>query len=231
MPLGLTHRPSPTPLLAAGALALAAAAAAILGPRIARLLAPPNVRVADPEGPPTIDSSGRVRSVQAAELEIDPAELAVLLSPAGLDRLANTYLRFLSRTTLGLIRVVQTPASQLVVLLARPAVLLAFDPPGLTLLDADHGRITWPIRGGLLAAPAPRADAAGLLRIEAGRLRPTPANPATLRVEVAVFDYRPTLASRFGPAIYAATQARIHVILTHAFMRSLARMRLAQPPA
>jgi hypothetical protein len=231
MPLGRTRRPSSTTARAARALALTAAAA-ILGPKLARALAPPNVRFADPDGPPTIDAAGRARSVQAAELAIDPARLVPLFSPIGLHRLARTYLRFLSRTTLGLIRAVDTPDAQLVVLLARPAVLLAFGPPDLRLLDPGHGQIAWPIRGGLLAAVAPHRPAdAGVLRIDIRRLDPTAVNPATLRLEVAVLDFLPMLASRFGPALYAATQARIHVVLTHTFMRSLARMRLAPPSA
>jgi hypothetical protein len=34
--------------------------------------------------------------------------------------------------------------------------------------------------------------------------------------------------SRIGRAIYRATQLRIHIIVTHAFLRSLARMDLEQ---
>jgi hypothetical protein len=232
MTLGPTRRPPAAALRTASAVALAAAAAAVLGARLARSLAPPNVHLADPDGPPTIDASGRARSVQAADLEIDPARLAPLFSTAGLHRLAETYLRFLPRATLGLIRVVRTPDAQLVVLLARPAVLLAFDRPELRLRGPDHGRITWPIRGGLLATPGPgRPPAAGALRIDVHRLQRTPSHPATLRIEVAVLDFPPMLASRFGPAFYAATQARIHVVVTHTFLRSLARMRLAPPAA
>ena len=53
--------------------------------------------------------------------------------------------------TLGLIRVVYGQDARSVVLLARPLRLLRFDPPEY-LVERDRGRVTWPIRDGLLVA-------------------------------------------------------------------------------
>src|SRR5690242_17130153 len=52
------------------------------------------------------DLTGAVRSVQTAELLLDTEALEQIWSPQNLERLARTYWRFLSRVTLGLIRVV-----------------------------------------------------------------------------------------------------------------------------
>jgi hypothetical protein len=198
---------------------------------------PLSFRIADPEGPPTLDAAGRARSVQAAELALRPETFDAIWSVAGLDRLGRAYWRFLTRITLGLIRVVRTPDADLVVLLIRPAVLLAFGPPDY-VLDADHGLITWQIRGGLLSVGNPdppasttttttAAAANGALRIELRRLERTRLGGCAVRVEISVVGFRPMIARRFGPAAYARTQALVHVFVTHSFMRSLTRTRLA----
>ena len=49
-----------------------------------------------------------------------------------------------------------------------------------------------------------------------------------LHVEVEVANFYPTLAFRIGRWFYANTQSRIHVIVTHGFLRSLARLDLAE---
>jgi hypothetical protein len=205
---------------------------------------PLSFRIADPEGPPTLDAAGRARSVQAAELALRPETFDAIWSVAGLDRLGRAYWRFLTRITLGLIRVVRTPDADLVVLLIRPAVLLAFGPPDY-VLDADHGLITWQIRGGLLSVGNPdppasttttttttattttAAAANGALRIELRRLERTRLGGCAVRVEISVVGFRPMIARRFGPTAYARTQALVHVFVTHSFMRSLTRTRLA----
>src|SRR3954466_8625984 len=51
------------------------------------------------------DSTGAVRSVQAADVLLPPAALEQIWSAEYLERLARTYWRFLSRITLGLIQV------------------------------------------------------------------------------------------------------------------------------
>ena len=41
-----------------------------------------------------------------------------------------------------------------------------------------------------------------------------------------VVNFYPTIATRIGRWIYEQTQLRIHVIVTHAFLRSLANLEL-----
>ena len=62
--------------------------------------------------------TGAVRSVQAAELSCRGRRCAEIWSPLHLERLARTYWRFLTRVTLGLIRVRYTERERSVVLLA-----------------------------------------------------------------------------------------------------------------
>ena len=49
--------------------------------------------------------TGALRSVQAAEVSLPETALRELWSPMYLERLARTYWRFLTRVTLGLVRV------------------------------------------------------------------------------------------------------------------------------
>ena len=49
-----------------------------------------------------------------------------------------------------------------------------------------------------------------------------------LHVEVEVSNFYPAIASRLGRWLYENTQSRIHVIVTHGFLRSLARLDLAE---
>ena len=51
---------------------------------------------------------------------------------------------------------------------------------------------------------------------------------ARLHVEVEVANFYPAIASGLGRWIYNATQSRIHVIVTYGFLRSLARLDLAE---
>jgi hypothetical protein len=51
---------------------------------------------------------------------------------------------------------------------------------------------------------------------------------ARLHVEVEVANFYPSIASRLSRPVYNSTQSRIHVIVTYGFLRSLARLDLAQ---
>src|SRR5215213_10053533 len=82
--------------------------------------------IRDPARPTSFDEHGAVHSVQAADLTMPVAELDAIWSPMHLERLARTYWKYLSRVTLGLIRVAYTPTERSVVLIARPFVLLRF---------------------------------------------------------------------------------------------------------
>ena len=78
-------------------------------------------------------------------------ELDAIWSPMHLERLARTYWKYLSRVTLGLIRVVYTPTERAVVLLVRPFVLLRFHAPEYEM-DDERGIVRWRIRDGILVA-------------------------------------------------------------------------------
>jgi hypothetical protein len=192
--------------------------------RRARL--PAEVRIVDPEGAPTIDADGAARSVQAAELTVPTRVMVELWAPEALERLARTYWRFLERCSLGLIRVRYSDTGRAVVLLCRPFVLIAFDAPDYEL-TADHGVVRWRIRGGALVSH--RQDRrGGFLQIDVSRPSSPTGELETIHVEVAVLSFYPAIANALSPRLYAATQSAIHVLITHGFLRSLARLELAE---
>jgi hypothetical protein len=182
--------------------------------------------IVDPTEHTTMDARGAVRSVQAADLTLPPAALDAIWTPTHLERLARTYWRFLSRCTLGLIRVLYDDDGRSVVLLARPFVLLRFRAPEYAM-DAERGVVRWRIERGVLVARTGR-DADGYLQIEVRRCEPVDAGTARLHVQVEVANFYPALASGVARWLYSATQSRIHVIVTHGFLRSLARLDLAE---
>jgi hypothetical protein len=170
--------------------------------------------------------TGKVRSVQRADLVIEAAALAEIWTPAHLERLARTYWRFLTRVTLGMIRVIYSEQERSVVLLARPLKLLTFQAPEYEI-DATRGLVRWRIARGLLVSRRGH-DGGGYLQIEVRRSPGPDAEHACLQVEVAVANFYPSIASKLGRRLYTATQSRIHVIVTYGFLRSLARLDLAE---
>ncbi len=175
----------------------------------------------------SVDSdTGAVRSVQTADLLLDEAALREIWSPAYLERLARTYWRFLTRATLGLIRVRYTEGERSVVLLASPLRLLTFRAPEYEM-DPSRGLVRWRIARGLLVARRGR-HGGGYLQIEVRRRPGEDPTKADLHVEVEVANFYPSIASRLSRRLYDATQSRIHVILTRGFLRSLARLDLAE---
>ena len=174
---------------------------------------------------------------QSAVVTIPRSELDPLWTPEHLEMLARTYWRFLTRVSLGLLRVVYTPSSRAVVFLGRPLTLLRFYAPEYDTA-ADCGIVTWRIDRGLLVAPPGRGK--GWLRITVRRppeslLPDDPTTTAddftTIRVTSEVASFYPMLAGwgwfwKIGRHIYRGTQLRIHVIVTNAFLRSLARLDL-----
>ncbi len=222
---------------------LAAAFAWILWRFGRRPSTPGRSLIISPAESTVIASDGGVRSEQSALLTLPTNELERLWIPANLENLGRTYWRFLTRVTLGVIRIRYTETSREVVLLFRPLVLLRFDLPEF-VLEPDHGKISWRIRDGLLVAKAGRNKTGGLsLDVRrTGTLSETPGTgepvsgttgPDTgqqtlsvLRIEVAVANFYPSIASWLGTLVYEGTQAFIHVLVTHAFLRSLARLEL-----
>jgi len=154
------------------------------------------------------------------------ADLEQLWAAPNLENLARTYWRFLTRVTLGLIRVIYGDNERSVVLLLRPLTLLRFEAPEY-LIEPDHGKVTWRIRDGLLVARAGRG--CGYLALDVRRLHDDPAiGQAHVRIEVGVANFYPAIAASFSMPVYEATQSSIHVLVTHAFLRSLAKLDLAQ---
>ncbi len=168
--------------------------------------------------------TGAMRSVQAADLSLPESELHELWSPMHLERLARTYWRFLTRVTLGLVRVRYSETERSVVLLVRPLRLLTFAAPEYEI-GAGGGIVRWRIVRGVLVARKGRGGA-GHLQINVHRLTDERPGRALLHIEVEVANFHPAIASGFGRRVYNATQARIHVLVTHGFLRSLTRLNL-----
>lgn len=174
---------------------------------------------------------GGVGSRQEAEVTLPRAELDRIWSVEYLERLAGTYWRFLTRVSLGLLQVRYTPESREIVVIARPFTLLRFHAPEYDF-GPHHGTVTWRIDKGLLVAPAGRSR--GYLRLTVRRPSDDDgsSNEVTGTVSSEVVNFYPLIAgwgwfSRVGRFLYRETQLRIHVIVTHAFLRSLARLDLA----
>jgi len=195
-----------------------------------------HARIVDPEEHTTMGDDGAVRSVQVAELTLPAGALEGIWSPMHLERLARTYWRHLTRCTLGLVRVRYDEDERAIVLLARPLVLLRFRAPEYEI-DAHRGIVRWRIAGGALVSRAGR-NADGYLQIDVQRRPRVDRATELLHVEVEVANFYPALASGVARWFYAVTQSRIHVIITHGFLRSLARLdmadsvvgRYAEPP-
>jgi hypothetical protein len=171
-------------------------------------------------------ATGAVASVQEAEVTLRPELLDELWKPEYLERLARSYWRYLSRATLGLVRVVYGPDYRAVVLLHRRLSLLRFHAPEYETGEG-WGRVTWRIERGLLVAPRGRGE--GFLRIAVSR-----PGEQTVRVKLEVRNFYPLLRgggrfARLGAWFYAQTQLRIHVLVCNAFLRSLATLDL--PPS
>jgi hypothetical protein len=184
------------------------------------------VQIVHVEQPLSAPDQG-IGSKQVAEVTLPRSELERIWSPEYLERLARTYWRFLTRVSLGLLRVLYTPHSRDVVLLRRPFVLLRFGAPEYDF-HADGGTVTWPVDRGVLVAR--RGRGRGYLRLTVRRLPSGDGtgDEATATVTSEVVNFYPMIASRLGRWIYDQTQLRIHVIVTHAFLRSLANLELEE---
>jgi len=180
-----------------------------------------NSVIRDPAQHTTMDESGAVRSIQAADVTMPESELVEIWTPMHLERLARTYWKYLSRVTLGLIRVEYTDTARRVVFLRRPFVLLRFDAPEYELTD-DRGVVRWTIRNGILVG----RPGHGYLEIDVNKCAADEPGYVRAHVEVEVANFYPALARWVARWFYSATQSRIHVLVTHGFLRSLARLEL-----
>jgi hypothetical protein len=212
--------------VAAAALAAAIAIAVRAGRRPGEARRVP-ATLFDLEDSTSVDAgTGAVRSLQTADLLLEEQALREVWSPMNLERLARTYWRFLTRVTLGLIRVRYTADERSLVLIAPRLKLVTFQAPEYEM-DLARGLVRWRIARGLLVAKRGRGGG-GYLQIEVRR-SPTD-DPAIVRlhVEVEVANFYPSIASGISRRVYELTQSRIHVLVTRGFLRSLARLELAE---
>jgi hypothetical protein len=182
---------------------------------------PADAVISDLDDHTVMDARGSVRSIQAATVTTPEGGLDALWTPTYLERLARTYWKYLSRVSLGLIRVEYTLTERRVVLLRRPFVLLRFRAPEYTIEDG-RGIVRWRIRDGVLVA---RQDH-GYLEIDVRRMDAELPGREQAHVEVEVANFYPAIATWVARWFYKATQSRIHVLVTHGFLRSLARREL-----
>lgn len=177
-----------------------------------------------------VSAHGGVATVQCADITLPREELDKVWSPEYLERLARTYWLWMTRISLGLLQVLYSQDAREVVLLRRPFVLLRFFAPEYDV-DRRGGTVTWRINRGLLVAPAGRGQ--GYLRMTVERRSEDPSGrTVTARITSQVANFYPMLRgwgwfSRIGRFVYRFTQLQIHVVVTNAFLRSLANLDLA----
>jgi hypothetical protein len=179
----------------------------------------------------TTADDGSVTTKQVADVTMPAAELERIWTTEYLERLARTYWHFLTKISLGILRVRYGPDSRAIVVLTRPFTLLQFHAPQYEK-TACGGTVTWPIKKGLLVAPQGRGK--GHLRLEIEHIaKPSPEGEVTIRVSSEVGNFYPLLAgwgwfNKIGRFVYKWTQLAIHVVVTNAFLESLATLDLKE---
>jgi hypothetical protein len=179
-------------------------------------------QISDLEDHTLMDSDGKVRSVQAADVTLPARELERLWTATSLERLARTYWRFLTHVTLGIVRVRYRPDGHDVTVLGL-IPLLTFEEPEYEM-HGDGGIVRWRIEKGILVARPHE----GYLEIDVRRVPNSDPATARVHVEVEVANFYPAIAHRLSRFLYTQTQSRIHVIVTYGFLRSLASLDLAE---
>ncbi len=113
--------------------------------------------------------------------------------------------------------------------LTRRLPLLRFGRPEY-LTEAGLGQVEWRIERGLLVSAAGRGQGYLRIRVRAGA-PDAGGEDVTLKISAEVANFYPYLRgggwfARIGARVYNVTQLRIHVWVTHGFLRSLARLDL-----
>ncbi|CAN5128650.1 hypothetical protein BH24ACT23_BH24ACT23_02900 [soil metagenome] len=186
----------------------------------------------DPDTGP-ITTAGAVKSIQEAIVEMPAEAYRQMWRPEYLERLARSYWAFLTKISLGLIKVVYEPGSRTVVFATRKLPLLRFRRPEY-VTGPGLGQVVWRIERGLLVAPGGRGQ--GMLRIVVRSTAPEEgSSEACVRIRTEVANFYPFLRgggwfARIGVRVYSATQVRIHTWVTHGFLRSLASLDLPRSP-
>ena len=148
---------------------------------------------------------GRKRgSKQVADVTVPGDELDRIWKPEYLERLAATYWRFLTRVSLGILRVVYTPHSREIVALARPFVLLRFQAPEYEIGRLRQRHVAH--RPGIPGRPR-RAGARASCASRSSAPRPRP-GPRRRRVSSEVVNFYPLLAGWGWFSRSAATSTR-----------------------
>jgi hypothetical protein len=174
--------------------------------------------------------------VQAAELDVPTEFLEKSWNAEGLERLARAYWAYIERFSLGILKVHYEPNAR-TVKLAGKLPLLRFRKPEYVTTAPGMGQVTWPIERGLLVSPAGRGR--GYLRVAVHRLErrdELPPDRESVLVTAEVANFYPGLRfsgvfTRIGAWFYNQTQLRIHVIVTHGFLRSLTNLELPESRA
>ena len=185
--------------------------------------------VSPPDHTTVDETTGAVRSVQSADLIIPAESLQEIWAPRDLERLARTYWRFLTRATLGIVQIdYQEDGRQVKAFGLIP--LLTFRAPEYEM-SVDRGIVRWRIQRGILVSRQGR-EGDGYLEIDVQR-RPSADYPGAsiVHVEIEVANFYPAIASGLSRWLYDNTQSRIHALMTHGFLRSLARLDLAESRA
>jgi hypothetical protein len=173
---------------------------------------------------------GSVSTRQEAEVTVPRETLDRLWTSENLENLARTYWAFLTRMSLGILKIRYGQDSREIVAFGR-IVLLRFHKPEYET-GSERGCVTWRINRGFLVAPGGRNKGHLKICVE----RPADVNgddETTVHVSSEVGAFVPMLTfpglrslSGFGRWIYKQTQLRIHVIVTHAFLKSLGNLEL-----
>ena len=108
-------------------------------------------------------------------------------------------------------------------MIGRPLVLLRFHAPEYDISD-ERGIVQWRIQDGLLVSKRNE----GYLEIDVKRMESDRQGYARVHVEVEVANFYPALSTFIARWVYVNTQSRIHVLVTHGFLRSLARLQLEE---
>jgi hypothetical protein len=102
-------------------------------------------------------------------------------------------------------------------------VLLRFHAPEYDISD-ERGIVRWRIQDGLLVSKPNE----GYLEIDVRRMPSDRQGYARIHVEVEVSNFYPALSTLIARWFYVNTQSRIHVLVTHGFLRSLAKLQLEE---
>jgi hypothetical protein len=101
--------------------------------------------------------------------------------------------------------------------------LLRFQAPEYEL-SGSRGVVRWNIQDGLLVSRRNE----GYLEIDVRRMESDRPGFGRAHVEVEVSNFYPAIATWVARWIYVNTQSRIHVLVTHGFLRSLAKLKLEE---